>query len=351
MSGQQSTILFCTECGSAVDATAKFCTSCGARQEAVAPEEPETPGAPVIGAHAADGADVPAYAAASALPPPSSPAPPAAVAADGIDWQRSLPVPFNALPLQLLLVCTLMAAAGVLTWWPTLTTLDDIFRLLGMGGIWFQFGLLLLLVWVVLAAFGTGCMYLAWRMAHADRVARGLAYVLLLGLGCSILVGKDKSTVLVLVMLACFGAFGVLIASPAVRDFFAGPDAPDAEQPTPIVIARTLLAIWTACVLLVGLAFLPLGGLGGKFVVIGIILLAVGAAAWHLNGRLAARDQTARVVVSAGAAVYAVLLLIAGEREAGLILPLALAAGVAWNLWAPPAAQDFFSPSTTTTNL
>jgi hypothetical protein len=235
-----------------------------------------------------------------------------------------------------------MSAAGLLALLPSVSALPDTFDLLGEGGVLLDLGLLLLAAWVMLGLFGAACLYLAWRMARADRVARGLSYVLLGGLGGSILIGDQHSTDLILVMLACFAAVAVLAAVPRVNEFFAGADAPDSDQPTPIVIARTLVAVWAGCAIILGAVFLPLGGLGDKFVVIGLLLIGLGAGAWYLNGRLVAGDPIARSIVTAGAAGYLIILLVLGERSPGLILPLALVAGVLWNLWIPAAAQRHF---------
>src|SRR4051812_45972498 len=136
---------FCPTCGTSIGEPSRFCMSCGSV---------------LVGA-------------ASAL---SAPAP--AVAPAQLSWQQQLPGPFSSIPPELLLVCGLMAAAGGLTLWPVIRVLPDIVTLVGAGGFETDLGLLLLTVWVVLGLFGSACLLLAWRLAHADRVARGLAYVL-----------------------------------------------------------------------------------------------------------------------------------------------------------------------------
>jgi hypothetical protein len=179
-------------------------------------------------------------------------------------------------------------------------------------------------------------------MAHADRVARGLSYVLLSGIAVSILFGEDHDTELVLAMLACIASVAVLAFSPRVNQFFLDEGAPDHGQPGPIVIARTLLAIWTGCALLLGAAFLPLGDIGGKWVIVGFVLLGLGAGAWRLNGRIAGGDPTARGLVTVGAILYGAALLILGDHSSGLLLPLALAVGIVWNLWYPEESKRHF---------
>src|SRR5688500_15368477 len=77
----------------------------------------------------------------SAIPPPppaSSATPGAASVAWG--WQGSLPAPFNVVPRELVVVCTLMAAAAAFTLWPALRILPSILDALGGGGLTQQLG-------------------------------------------------------------------------------------------------------------------------------------------------------------------------------------------------------------------
>jgi hypothetical protein len=277
--------------------------------------------------------------AAAAFPPPAgAPGRPPAPA----DWQRSLPAPFNAIPVAVVVVCALMAFAGLLVLWPVVAALPDTIELLGQGGLAFQIGLLVLTLWVVLGLFGAALLVLAWRLAHADRVARGLTYVLCADLGLSILFGDEQNGQLTLVMLACFGTIAALGVAPHVRAFFTGGEAPQSGQPVALVVARTLVAVWAACITLVGAMFLPLSGLGTKFVLVGIAMLALGIGAFYLNGRLAERDRSARVIISWGAVLYGVLTLIIGRRDPGMLIPLGIVVGVTWNLWVPREAKVHF---------
>ena len=116
--------------------------------------------------------------------------------------QKSMPGPFSKIPPELLVVCALMALAGVLTLLPVLRALPSTFDLLQFSII----GLYVLDVLLVLGFFGVACLILSWRLAHGDRVARGLTYVLLGGLGGSILFGETHGTSLILVMLAPLGS-------------------------------------------------------------------------------------------------------------------------------------------------
>jgi hypothetical protein len=223
-----------------------------------------------------------------------------------------------------------------------LRPLPDIMRGLTAGGIALQFTLLIFAFLLVVGLFGAALLLVSWRLAHADRVARGLTYVLLGGVAASILVGDDKRTTLVIVMLVCAAAIAVLALSPAVEAFLRGSAAPQGGQPTGLVTARTLVAAWAACCALVGFMLLPIGGLGAKFVLVGLALIALAGAAFWLNGRLAEGVSSARLVVTGGGVVYVVLMLVLGDRSPGAVLPLALVVGILWNLWIPDDTRRYF---------
>src|SRR5581483_48045 len=225
--------MFCGACGKAMPATAAFCPGCGASVTPLQSQRsmPATNAVPAPRAHGVQPATAPPRVAMLS----------GAVA-----------------PTELLLVCAVMAIAGALVMWPVLDALPDTIRLFGDGALGRDLGLLLLLVWTMMGAFAAACVVLAWRLLHADRVARGLTYVLAGGLGLSILLGNEKGTQLDLVMVACFGIVAVLAFAPRVQAFFTGPNARQYDQPTSVVIARTLVAVWASAILLIGLVFLPL---------------------------------------------------------------------------------------------
>jgi len=235
-----------------------------------------------------------------------------------------------------------MTLAGLLILWPVLKSMPDTFKLLGLGGQAFAFGLLFFMVWLMLGLFGLTCLLLAWRLALADRVARGISYVLLGAIAATLLIGNAHDTQLTLVLLACLGAIGILWLSPNVRAFFVGAGAPDGSQPVPVVVARTLIAVWGGCLCFEGVLFLPLAALGAAYVPVGLLMIALGVGAFIVNGRLARGDDTARWIASGGAAVNLILLLILGRSDPAILIPLALSAGVAWNLWVPGESQGFF---------
>ncbi|HWX86751.1 MAG TPA: hypothetical protein VNX67_01110 [Solirubrobacteraceae bacterium] len=277
--------------------------------------------------------------------PPTSDAPPSATPA----WQQALPRPLSSIPLELLAVCALMTFGGLFVLWPVLESMPSSFKLLGLSGPFFALGLLLFEVWIMLGAFGAICLYVAWRLANADRVARGVAYVLLGAFAAALLVGNVHNTQMTLVLLACLGAVGTLWLSPNVRAFFTGAGAPQGDQPMPVIVARVLLAIWSASLCLQGVLLLPLGALGGAYVPVGLLMLAAGVGGFVMNRRVANGDETARLIVSAGVVLHVVLLLALGRSDPAVLIPVGLALGVAWNLWAPPESQRFFSRSTPST--
>jgi hypothetical protein len=306
----------CRSCGTSITSSARFCENCGAPQDASAPNDPaddETLVQPRKANASAVPVDLskqpqdqgvgrlwarnpapsaPADPAPAPVPPPampkqaaSTPSPALATApARAGDWQTSLPAPFNAVPLELLAVGALMTIAGLLTLYPAIRILPDMVELLGQSGFARQIGLLLLTVWAILALVGVALIFLAWKMVHGDRVARGLSYVLLGGLGGAILIGDEQTTELVLGMLACFGALAVLALAPSLREFFGGAPVVGDEQPAAVVQARMLVAIWAATMIFVGVMFLALDDLDGKFLPIGVLLIVLGAATWYVNG-------------------------------------------------------------------
>ena len=95
-----------------------------------------------------------------------------------------------------------------------------------------------------------------------------------------------------------------------------------------MVTARVLVTVWCGCAIAVGVLFLPLHEIGTKYVLVGVVLVGLGALGFRLGRGLAAGDAQARITASVGAGAYAVLLRILGQHDAGLLLPLSLAVGV-----------------------
>jgi hypothetical protein len=78
-------------------------------------------------------------------------------------------------------------------------------------------------------------------------------------------------------------------------------------------------------------------------VLVGVVLVGLGGLGFRLGRGLSAGDPRARITASIGAAAYAVLLLILGQHDAGLLLPLSLAVGVLCFLWIPDDSNRHFT--------
>ncbi|MCW2994163.1 MAG: hypothetical protein JWQ18_1658 [Conexibacter sp.] len=299
----------CTSCGVSVPVAARFCGTCGAPQESAPVVRTVTPttGAATVSIDA--------------------PRPPALLPA--------------GVPREILVIAGLLAAGGAILLFEALRVLPDVFDVFKLGSLGRALGLLILDLVAFVGAFGAAALVLAWRLLLADRVARGLTYVLSGGTAAAILLGNQHSTGYVLVMLANLAAVAILALTPRVDAFFAA--GPASEQPVGVVVARTLLVAWAFCIAITGLIFLPVGTLGTRFVVVGLLLLALGAGAFSLNGGLARGEPTARLIVSIGAAAAAVLTLVVGHSNTGTLLPIALAVGLVASLWGPEDCRTHFA--------
>jgi hypothetical protein len=307
----------CIRCAATVPTSARFCGTCGAAREA-APAAVGVLGAPA----GATGAPVTVTLSADPPRPPLL----AGVAA--------------GVPPEILVIAGLLAAGGLLLVIEALRLVPSIFDLLRFGSLGRALGLLLLDLVGFVGAFGVAGMLLAWRLALADRVARGLTYVVAGGTAAAILLGNEHSTAYVLVMLANLAAVAILALTPRVDAFFA--QSPEGDQPTGVVVARTLLVAWAFCAGLTGLSFLPAGALGARFVLVGLLLIALAAGAFWLNAGVGRGEPAARNVATLGAGAATFLTLIAGHSNTGTLLPIALAVGLITSLWAPADCREFF---------
>jgi hypothetical protein len=85
-------------------------------------------------------------------------------------------------------------------------------------------------------------------------------------------------------------------------------------------------------------------GLGVKYLVIGILFVVVALACATMVNRMVAGDPLARVVVSAAALAYLVLMAIIAGRDLALLILLFVAVGAVGYVWVGPQAQAFFTP-------
>lgn len=257
-------------------------------------------------------------------------------------YQQRLPGQLARIPPELLAVCALMALAGALLLWPVVLFLQAASNLIGAGSPWFAIGLLLLDGALLFGAVGAGLVILAWRLTKADRVARGLSYILLGDLACTVLLGGDFPAGLVVTMLLSLASLAVLGFAPAVRQFFTGPAAPHASQGISVTIARTLITWFAVAFVIVGITFLPMGVLGAKMVIAGIVFVGVGVGVQVLSARLAAGDANARQITSGLMGLYVILALIAAGRGPSGLMGVVIAVAVVALLWLPQDAQRHF---------
>lgn len=293
----------CSSCGSTVPSGSRFCEMCGRTLPAV-------------------------------LTSPSSGAG---------TFASSLAAHFRNVPPELLAVCGLMVVVAVLTLPPFISLVSD----------WGSFEGVDVLFWlpgcVMFGVFGVGCLVLAWRLSQGDHVARALTYVVLGGLGSSVLLGREWDNAPVLVVPICIAAVAVLAAVPRVRRFFDRPAGHPNDQPTSIVVARILVAVWACSAVVIGAMFLPVIAVDSNLFVCGVILIGLGVGSFFLRSGLARGNGPARLIMSFGAVVYFLLLemLVFVRGDAGLLLPLALLVSITVFLWAPQDARDFFRDAAT----
>ena len=285
----------CTHCGAAASSVDRFCNECGHPR----------------------------------------PGPPTA------DVRLAAPTPGSALsnaPPALLGVCALIAAMGVYLLVVSLSGFSAGWSLLTDGGDLWVLGVLFLSAILVAAALAVALLLVAWRMTTGDRVARGLAYVLLGVTAVVALAGQDFSLGPVAVLLGSLGCIAALALVPAVNDFFARQQS---DQVVPVVVARTLLAWWAFIVILFGLSALPLAAFDGRAALVGGVSILIGIGAGVISRSLGERSRSARVVITLGAAAYVVLTLATGDGAARVI-PIVFAAAIAGLLWVPRDARVYF---------
>ena len=207
----------------------------------------------------------------------------------------------RAYRFELWIVIGLFALPGIYFVQAALRALPDSFRLLSMAGFLHRLALVLLILVILVGALGVSLLLTAWLLYKADRVGRGLAYVVIASLTALALFGDNTSGGEVLSMLAGIAAAAVLALSPAVRDVFTAANAPTHAQPTSVIVARVALAIWIGLLGLAGILYLLISDINGKYAVIGLLLLGLAGGAFALYRRLTTPDRSARLIATAGA--------------------------------------------------
>jgi hypothetical protein len=252
-------------------------------------------------------------------------------------------------PLAVVLVVALLVAAGGFLFIWALVELPNAIKLFGNDPLGTWLSLVVLMLVLLVGAMGAGLLFLARRLLRADRVGRGVTYVACLSVAASILLGANHTTGLTLAAVGCIAAVAALALLPDVQAFFTGPAAPAGDRPYGVVIAQTLIAVWLFIVAVVGAMYLMLGfaGAGAKYVIVGLIVLGIGAASRSVNARLSNGEAGGRNAASIGAAAVVLLDLVAGNTTGtGFLLPFGWSIGIVAYLWLPQDSQAFFaSPS------
>jgi hypothetical protein len=253
-----------------------------------------------------------------------------------------LNVQVAGLPLELWLVIGLFAAPGIYLVQLVLRALPDAFRFFSeTGGPFQKFALVLIILLFMVLALGAGLLGIAWLLHRADRVGRGLAYVTVACLASLVIFGDGTTTGEVLSMFAGLLAAALLAFAPAVKDHFTGAAAPQRSQPTSIVVARVSMAIWIGLLVVASVLDFLLGDIAGKYIALGVLELLIAAGVLALYLRLPIGDRTTRAIVTAGAIIAFILLLI-GRHDGGFVMLVGLTAAIPVCLWVPRDAREFY---------
>ncbi|MDQ1394463.1 MAG: hypothetical protein QOF30_3440, partial [Acidimicrobiaceae bacterium] len=245
-------------------------------------------------------------------------------------------------PRRLWFVVAIMAGMGLLTLIPVFTGVVAAMRAMGDGGLGGALALFFLVILAIPAAFGVACVLLAVALSRGDRVARVLSVALSATIGVAVLFSASLTPAWLVVLSGCAATIGFLTLDVSVRDYFHGPGARGRAEPEFVVAARTLLIVLATCIGLVGVMYLPLGTIGGRFALIGLVMLAVATAVVVMSRRVGQGDPNARTVVTAVMAIYGLLSFVDGHNELSVLLPLGLAAAVVGFLWLPESSKSFF---------
>ncbi len=256
---------------------------------------------------------------------------------------RAVPEP----PVLLWLAVGLLGLAGLLVVLPSLWAFPDAFRLLDQGEFGRALGQFVIVLLLLMIAFGAACFYLAVKLLQADRAGRILTIVLVASMGFGLLLGAELDTSVVLAILGCAGVLAILTMVDEVRDYFTGPHAAQSGISTSVVAARSLVTALGWVLGATGLGFVPLGNVSGRLVVIGLVMICGAVVAIKFSEDLLTGDENARFIVTGLMAVYVVAILAAEPEGAGLFVPIALAGSVVGLLWGPEDAREHFGGAST----
>ncbi len=246
-------------------------------------------------------------------------------------------------PAQLWVVIATMGLIGVVSVGWSIYWASKALDLFSLGHLGVAVGVFILGVLAVPLSFGLGCTYLARRLQAADRVARVLTVVLCLSAAAAFILSGARDLTLVLVALVCIGVVVMLLADPATKSHFTGPHAIYGSEPSPVVASRVLMVIVGCCMFLVGVMLIPLSEIDGTLVIYGLLEIGLAGMVFWLSRRLSRGDPAARVFVTCLALLYALLSIVVGHGEPGVILPVGLALGTVGLLWLPRSSRIYFA--------
>lgn len=250
---------------------------------------------------------------------------------------------FGGVALEVWLVVALFAIPGVYLVVSVLRVVPDLVDIIGAaGGAFLRFMLVVLFFLVVVAAVGVGLIAIAWLLFKRSRVGRGLAYVTLAVFVLTVAFAEERTTALVIAMIASLIATGILAFTPAARDHFTGPGSPDLDHPVSVVVVRVLLALEAAASGVFALMYLIIIDVDGKFVVAALIWGALAVGSFIALQRLRTPDRTVRVIVTAACGAGVILLLALGDRSAGAVIPIGVLAAIVGALWLPNDTRAWF---------
>jgi ribosomal protein L32 len=190
----------------------------------------------------------------------------------------------GANPLQLApeltVVIALLVIAGAILLILSLAGLPDALSSFSQGEFAAAFGALALALILIVGFIGASCLALAIKVYGGERVGRILTIVLASAVLLSWLMADFRTTGETIVALSSILVICILTLAPAARAHFAGSAAPEGDQPSTVVAARTLVVVLAWLFGIVGLALLPLGSFDGKYALIGVAILAVSGIAY-----------------------------------------------------------------------
>jgi hypothetical protein len=316
-----STTSFCEQCGASNDASARFCAECGAEQPILGsshePASIQTP--PGFGGIGAAGV--------------TSAGPNSSIAAD-------LPM-VAGLPVELWLVIAAFAIPGGWIAFDVVKALPDAIKAFGAEFFGFRFGLALMMILLLVGLLGAAMLAIAWRLYRRDRVGRGLAYAFAGTIVVSVALSNDGTTAETLAMVFSLVGIAILGLAPRVRDVFDRSAAPDGA-PTSVVVSRTAIAIFSAIAIMCTVIYLLLASASAKYIFAALVAGGAAFLAMTWSKRLTHADRRARLYLSVGGAIVAILLLVLGRFSAGLLFPLGVIVSAVAALWLPNDARTFF---------